>query len=473
MNTWLPLLLVLMAMPQPQTSLQQLLADAGRALAGRDYDRARVCLHRALLQKPNSAQALFMMGDLGMQTEHVDEAVGYFAQGLRIEPNSFPGHYELALAFLRQQKWNEGLRELQIAVRIDPRQPDAIYNLALVLLKTGNPREALTRLRQANALAPGRPDLSYNMARAELNLEQTQEAIQDLLEADRRQPNDHDIHLLLAQAYLQSNQPQEVAVLLQPAASAEDWFLLATAELAMGQVEAAARDSANSLTQRGDDIRYLLLNARIDQQRSRQQSALATLERAARLAPGAPDILYSQAASYYFLGQYDEVRHSLDRGRKPLPSRALFLYAMSYENEGNPNQAVVYLQKAVALEPKNARFRCHLGVALLQKNQKQAARQAFTEAARLDPAFALPHFELGKMLVQEKQLTAAAEELESATRIQPDLAPALYQLSRVYGALSEKQRAADAMTRFLALRTQANAEQEEITSDANREVQSP
>ena len=119
-----------------------------------------------------------------------------------------------------------------------------------------------------------------------MSLGQPREAIQELRAADRRQPNDPDIHRLLARAYLQSNQPQEVAALLQPAASAEDYFLLATAALAMGRVEQAAEDSASSLAQGGDDVRYLLLNARIDQQRSRQEAALETLDRAFRLAPG-------------------------------------------------------------------------------------------------------------------------------------------------------------------------------------------
>lgn len=470
---WFVVLAVLSIPCLPALQAQVNLEGAAQALAARDFDRARDILSQALLQKSGSAQALFMMADLNMQTNHPDEAVGYFERGLRITPKSFPGHYELALAFLRQRKWNDGLRELRIAVQLDPRQPDAVYNLALVLLETGHAREALARLRQANTLAPGRPDLSYNMARAELSLGQPREAIQELLEADRRQPNDHDIHRLLARAYLQSNQPQEVAGLLQPAVDAEDYFLLATAALAMGQVEQAAQDSASSLAQGGDELRFLLLNARIDQQRNRQSAALETLDRAARLAPGSAEVLYSQAVSYYYLGQYEKVRQSLDRETMPLPARSLFLYAMSYENEGKADQTIAYLQKAIALEPGNARFQCHLGVALLQKSENQAARHAFTEAVRLDSAFALPHFELGKLLAREKQHAAAARELESAVRIEPNFAPALYQLSRVYGALGQEQRAADTMAQFLALKAQDTAEQEELASDANRQLQFP
>ena len=108
-----------MAAPQAVANL----ANAAQALAAKDFDRAREILSQALLQNPGSAQALFMMAHLDMQTDHPEEAVEYFERGLRIEPKSFPGHYELALALLREQKWNDGLRELRIAVQLDPRQP--------------------------------------------------------------------------------------------------------------------------------------------------------------------------------------------------------------------------------------------------------------------------------------------------------------------------------------------------------------
>ena len=60
------------------------------------------------------------------------------------------------------------------------------------------------------------------------------------------------------------------------------------------------------------------------------------------------------------------------------------------------------------------------------------------------------------------KFAAAAQELESAVRIQPDLAPALYDLSRVYGALGRKQRAAETMAQFLTLKAQETAEQKEL-----------
>ena len=95
--------------------------------------------------------------------------------------------------------------------------------------------------------------------------------------------------------------------------------------------------------------------------------------------------------SYYFLAQYDLVRQNLDRARTYAPSsaRELFLYAMSYENEGNADETLKYLRQAIALEPSNGRFYCHLGVALLAKNEIEPAREAFTNAIRHKADFCL------------------------------------------------------------------------------------
>jgi uncharacterized protein HemY len=131
------------------------------------------------------------------------------------------------------------------------------------------------------------------------------------------------------------------------------------------------------------------------------------------------------------------------------------------------------LRQAIALEPSNARFYCHLGVALLEKNEIEPAREAFTEAIRHKSDFALPHYELGKVMAREKKFVAAAEELETSIRLQPDLAPARYELSRVYAALGQKQRAQDSMAEFLALKARQSAEQEELASDATKQLQNP
>jgi tetratricopeptide (TPR) repeat protein len=379
----------------------------------------------------------------------------------------------------------------------------------VVLLESGNPQEALKWLQRARTLGSDRPDLSYNLVRAELEgnhpeaaveevessaarfgddsrwrvaigelflrSHQPKEAIKQLLAASGQEHKDPTIQHLLAEAYLQAGQPDAVAGLLMPPASAEDSFLLASAALMRGDLEDASRLSADSLREAQNDPRYYLLSAQIDQRRNRQQEALKTLAQAIQLRPDLPEAYYYQAVSYFFLAEYDQVRRSLDQAQKHSSpaARALFLYAMSYENESRWDKETIYLHRALQLEHSNARFECHLGFALMSENQIEPAKQAFATAIRVKPDFALPHFELGKLLAQENNLRGAQDELENAVRLQPDLGPALYALSRVYKAQGRKAQADETMKQFVALRAHEAAEKESLAADAREQLQQP
>jgi tetratricopeptide (TPR) repeat protein len=486
----------------------QHLAKAEKALAAKNYALARQLLELALRADSNSAEAHFMMADLDMRCGRTHAAIGHFQRALELQPQSFAGHYNLALAFLRERRPEDGLRELRRAVEINSRHADAIYNLGLILLETGKLEEALDRFRQARELGPDRPDLAYNLTRAELKAnrphaaieeaersatafgkdpgwrlamgalflenEQSEEAIHQFLEASRLQPRDPKIRYQLAAAYLQSNRPEDVLALFKDPSGPEEYYLRASAAYLLGRYAEADEDSIRSLQNGQADPRYLLLRARIDQHSSRQKAALQTLQRAATLAPHWSEVFYSQAVSHYFLGEYEDVRRSLDQALElsPNSARYLFLYAISYGNEGRSDE-VEYLRRAVALDPSNARFRCHLGAALLRQNRTNEALQAFELAVQLKPDYALPHYELGKILARQKKFDAAAEELETSIHYQPDLVPALYQLSRVYAALGQKERAASALAQFLTIKGQQTAESRELADDVTQQLQLP
>src|SRR5207244_6405469 len=82
-------------------------------------------------------------------------------------PRSYTGHYNLALAYLRERNFQDARAELEQAVSLDARQADAAYDLGIVLLELGDPSAALTHLRHARALKP-RPDVDFNIVRAEM-----------------------------------------------------------------------------------------------------------------------------------------------------------------------------------------------------------------------------------------------------------------------------------------------------------------
>jgi len=423
-----------------------------------------------------------------------------------LAPKSFQGHYHLALAYVRDQKLQEGAEELERAVAINPRHADAAYNLGVVLAELDRPKEALTYLRRASELGPKRADVTFHLIQAELASGQLEEARREAEEAVKLfgadaawqktvgeaflhygQPTEAILHLAkalrlqpdpgtrrqLVSAYLEAKDPGQVLALLQNATSAEDHYLLASAYLQMHRIVDADRESQLALKLDPKDPRYLLQRARTDQHLGKHLESRALLEQASQQNPKWAEPYYSAGVSYYLLHRYADARQSLDRGLELDPSsvRALFLYSASLANEGRNREAEDVLSRAIAREPGNPRFQYHLGAIRLRDNRETEAQQAFEQAIRLKFDYAPPHYQVGKLFERSNQLKRAAEELEIAVRYQPDLAQAFYHLGRIYNRLGEKEKSEKALATFRQFKQQPTTEDREFIEDIQQELQ--
>ena len=130
------------------------------------------------------------------------------------------------------------------------------------------------------------------------------------------------------------------------------------------------------------------------------------------------------------------------------------------------------IRRAIALQPKNARFHCHLGILLMRKSDYASAEESFRKAVALAPEYGLSHYELGKILARSNQLNAAAEELNQAVTRDPSLGSAYYQLSRVYARLGDTENAQRVLAEFQKLYREQTNESQELTNDARKETES-
>lgn len=470
------------------------------------YDQARTSLDRLLILDPHSLPGHLTMADVEMRSGNVDAAIKHFRTAAALDPNSFPAHYGLALALLRVGNRGEAESELRRAAAHRPPHADALYNLGVLLLDDGKSDEALAKLQAAKRLGPNRPDLAFNLIRAEISNHQSllakkelaqsvaefgqdpawrfatgnlflsagmaDEAIKQLTIAHHLKPVDAEIRIQLCKALLAGNQPATVLSLGDDSSSAEEAYLRALAAYQLGRLGEAENYLGGALDSSTDNPQYLLLRAKIWQRNGQQQQALNVLQKIANNVPNLAEVFYSEAVSYYFLEDYNSVRKSLDQALAIAPQTAqyLFLYAITYENEGHDAEAVNLLKRTIALDPENARFELHLGTALLRENQIEGARQALLRAIALKPDYAVPHYYLGKILAREGELPAAGKELETAIRYQPDLAAALYQLGRVYAAEGKAELAAATLERFKLLRNQETQDEAVSKQEMAREL---
>ena len=113
--------------------------------------------------------------------------------------------------------------------------------------------------------------------------------------------------------------------------------------------------------------------------------------------------------------------------------------------KGQLDEAIAELEKALAIEPENARAHDNLGVALARQGHYAEAIPHYEEALKLDPQYSAIHHSLGRALAAVGRLDEAIAHLETALEHSPDRADVHQSLGQ---ALMGKGRLTDALLHF-------------------------
>jgi predicted O-linked N-acetylglucosamine transferase (SPINDLY family) len=124
-----------------------LLAEYGRALYLQgDYESAETLLRRALSLDGRSPRALDALAMVCQQTGRTDDALRYWSECVRVQPDSGRTHLRLAMALAQKGRLTESARERTHAVQLGLAPPD--YSRALYLMLFDEDQTA-TGLRDA------------------------------------------------------------------------------------------------------------------------------------------------------------------------------------------------------------------------------------------------------------------------------------------------------------------------------------
>ena len=144
-------------------------------------------------------------------------------------------------------------------------------------------------------------------------------------------------------------------------------------------------------------------------------------------APEWDEPYYLAGVSLYFIRRFRRsgAKPGAGRGTQSEFRQSFFHPGGSAGQPGKHAEAEQCFRRAIALQPENARFHCHLGMLLMRQNQYAKAEESFRKAIELKPAYGLSHYELGKLLVHSERWQAAAEELSKAVRRTTQPGPSL------------------------------------------------
>ena len=97
--------------------------------------------------------------------------------------------------------------------------------------------------------------------------------------------------------------------------------------------------------------------------------------------------------------------------------------------QGDHEEAIALVEKAVARDPASALFKFHLGSVLMNARRLPEAIATFREALKLQPGFAQGWYNLANALRASDQWTEAIEAYRQAIKFQPSYAEAYNNLA--------------------------------------------
>jgi tetratricopeptide (TPR) repeat protein len=337
-----------------------------------------------------------------------DRAGTWFTRAVGADPEYRPAYVALGRMYARHHLWKPAAEEFARALQSDAKDADALMGLAQVLEMTGHAAEgherrggayvsqgklpqALAEYRAEAALLPGSREASTLISQVLIQMQRNADAANEIKSAAARNPRDGALQERLAELYVLSH----------------------TRDPARRVCEAWLRVDPRA-------ARAYWLRGRISSGDLQAPAAIDDFERALRLAPDDPELLYA-------LGE------ALSRST---PRR-------------DPARSLSLLERAVELAPREPRYRYQLGFLLQQMGRPEPAQRQFLRALDGDPTMTAAYtglIEVAGRLREPGQIALFApvvRDLQAAKRVEPGLR------RRVYSAAADPTATA-ALARYLA-----------------------
>ena len=168
-------------------------------------EQARASFQQALTLKASYPATLpnawNNLGILATREGRTGDAIGYFEQALRLNPDHWIALENLGNAYRHEKRWKEARQTLERAVQIRPQDPEANYSLAMVYAQMDDTGRAYEFMQRALALRPAYPEALNNLGVLYLRTQRRDDAVRTFEECIRVAPGFDQSYLNLARVY--------------------------------------------------------------------------------------------------------------------------------------------------------------------------------------------------------------------------------------------------------------------------------
>src|SRR5271166_4791570 len=413
----------------------------------------------ALDRFPRSALIRVALGRVFLDSGRPGQAMQYFVDGSAVDPNNVTAISWHAACHAEMHQWAEAKSVIRGVIERDPGQIKAQCRLGRILVSDGCFDEAIGCFDAVLGCVPEhRHTLQWRIT-ALRRLRRFQEADEFATDAIRRLPHCPLLHV--EHAWVASDQDQE--------------------DEAVTRVERALAIDPRNATALRDRIQFLRWGRRFEEA---EQAVMAAIE----LRPDDPDIHAAAAVLWAGLERYDSALSSIERALAIDPRNATALrdriqflrLARRFEqaeqaaaqaielrpddpdihaaaawvasNQDQQDEAVTRVERALAIDPRNATaLRSRIQFLRLARRFEQA-EQAATAAIELRPDDPDIHTTAAWVASDQDQQDEAVTRVERALAIDPRNATALRSRIEVLRLARRFEQAEQAATAAIELR---------------------
>jgi len=348
---------------------------AATLMQGHEYEAAAAALDSLTRYFPNDSDLWENLGDAHRGAKHTDQAIKAYEQSIRLNYGAYSPHMKLGTLLMENGKTGRALTEFELAVKADEKDTLARYNYGVALHETGRQEEALAQWRTAADLDPRNVKvaqaLAMGLAEANDSTAVAQFEIAKALGAD--DAAFHNNYALMLDRAGRSDEAEtefRIALAKAPAVKADEYRRnYAVHQLRAGKKQEAVAEFETLLQSAGglwSDTVYL---ARAHLQMQHYDDAIAVLE------PFALDVES---------GKIPKSSPKIDR-MPPSLDEALDVLGMCYRGKKDRKKAIAYLERAVALSPRDVTHLNNYGVALADGGMLPKAREQWKRVLEIEP----------------------------------------------------------------------------------------
>lgn len=465
--------LVLTALAQPDSLAVK--SQRGRQFMSEGRFAEAVAVYRELASAvPGNAGLLLNLGLAEQMSGKPGDAVVHLSAAAKIDARLYPAWLSMGACYLDLGEPGKAVAPLEKAVALDSRDARPLGMLAEALRATGRFEQAARRLRELARMQPEDPKAWYGLGRSYEAL--AQRAFERLdaaapgsawwlaLAAETRQsegksraafalyrealakaPAMRGLHAGMAEVYratghadwalAEESKEKALPALRCARATPECAFaagrLLEAARSTQPPTPAAsywqcraynrlAMQAFSQLEHLPASVERYALRAEIASGRRRYREAAEGYREALKLAPKDSQLQLGLAAVLAKAGEFQAAQAVLADLLNAAPDSPLinFLYGDLLLTEEHPEQAIPYLEKAVAGNPRSVQPRASLGLAYARTGQPDRALPHLEAALDADADGSL-HYQAARIYQSKGQPGSARKALEAYRKLQP------------------------------------------------------